>query len=339
MPITFNQSAVATSQRFLDSSTTAVRTASERLSSGLRINRASDDAAGLAIADTLNNKARVTSQAVRNINDGISLMNIAEAGLAQQGALLDRLQELATQAASGSYTNTQRRALQTEYTQLIAEFGRLGDSLSFNGINPLLAGRGSNSASYGFQVGIDGSGNSVLTIQGAESGSYSGIIAISNDIDGDGLYQFDDVLALAQLGGAGSTFTSEELAGYTLAVIGEENGARIFIGLTESHASVLKENEDGTFTTLGATAISFSTSTGQFTGDAAAGPLTISLAEGFSPVTIDLRGASVAFLTPDFDGPTLSVPAAVDNIFLTGIFTQDRALDALGVLAARKTSL
>jgi flagellin len=91
----------------------------------------------------------MTRQAVRNINDGISLLKVAEARLTQQGALLDRLQELATQASSGSFTNTQRRALQAEYTQLIVEFGRLGDSLSFNRINPLLAGRGSSGAAYG----------------------------------------------------------------------------------------------------------------------------------------------------------------------------------------------
>ena len=99
-------------QRNLDLSTKGITTSYERLSSGLRINHAADDAAGLAIAEQLKSDARVASVAIRNANDGISVISIADQAIGQIGNVLARLNELAEQSANGVYANSQRSALQ-----------------------------------------------------------------------------------------------------------------------------------------------------------------------------------------------------------------------------------
>lgn len=121
-------------QRMLGQATRAVSSTSERLSSGLRINRASDDAAGLAIADSLNADSRVFSQGVRNINDGVSALNIADSALNELTSILIRQRELATQAANGTFSFQQRKALTTEANALVDEFNRIVEAADFNGL-------------------------------------------------------------------------------------------------------------------------------------------------------------------------------------------------------------
>ena len=123
-------------QRRLGQSTADLRRSFERLSSGLRINRASDDAAGLAIADSLNADARIYGQGVRNVNDAISMLNIAEAALSEATNILTRLAELSEQAGNGVYTNEQRAAMDNEAQALAAEYERIIEVAEFNGIAP-----------------------------------------------------------------------------------------------------------------------------------------------------------------------------------------------------------
>src|SRR5215813_10351015 len=104
-------------RRHLDESGDALRKSIERLSSGLRINDAYDDAAGLAIADKLQRDTRVASQAIRNANDGISALAIGEKSLGQVTSIVTRLSELASESSTGTVTNTQRSAIQNEFTQ------------------------------------------------------------------------------------------------------------------------------------------------------------------------------------------------------------------------------
>ncbi len=121
-------------QRQLGDTTERIARVYERLSSGQRINRASDDAAGLAIASSLNASSRIFNQGVRNINDALSVMGIAEGAL---GALRDitiRQKELAEQAANGSYSTTQRQAINTEANALVNEFNRIVATTTFNKI-------------------------------------------------------------------------------------------------------------------------------------------------------------------------------------------------------------
>jgi flagellin-like hook-associated protein FlgL len=126
-----------TVQRNLGRATLDLSTTSERLASGQRVNKASDDAAGLAIAASLNVNARIFTQGVRNLNDGLSAVNIAEGAMNELGNIIVRVEELATQSISETYSDTQRQALQKEATALTAEWNRIVEATSFNGQNLL----------------------------------------------------------------------------------------------------------------------------------------------------------------------------------------------------------
>src|SRR5690606_8709682 len=110
----------------------SLRTTFERLGSGMRINRAVDDAAGLAVASALDARSRIYTQAIRNVNDGISLLNIAEGGISQMSDIIGRIRELATQAANGTFSAVQRITLDREADLLVDEFNRLTESTFFN---------------------------------------------------------------------------------------------------------------------------------------------------------------------------------------------------------------
>src|SRR5476651_429273 len=122
----------------------------ERLSSGYRINRAGDDAAGLAISENLKAQVRGLKQASRNAQDGVSLIQVAEGSLNEISSILIRLRELAVQAASDTIGPVERQFLNVEYDQLVSEIDRIADATEFNGTQ-LLAGVGSI---MDFQVGI-----------------------------------------------------------------------------------------------------------------------------------------------------------------------------------------
>lgn len=152
------------SQRNLDASTNRLTTSYERLSSGLRINRASDDAAGLAIAESLKADARVAQVGIRNASDGISIIAISDQAIGQIGNVLARLAELAQQSANGVYGNVQRSALVNEFSALTSEIERIAFTTKFNGL-ALLSGGGTVT----FQVGFDGSSLSQVTYSGVEA--------------------------------------------------------------------------------------------------------------------------------------------------------------------------
>src|SRR6201996_5466520 len=122
----------------------------ERLSSGYRINRAGDDAAGLAISESLRAQIRGLKQASRNAQDGISLVQVAEGGLNEVQSILIRLRELGVQAASDTVGPVERQFLNVEYDQLISEIQRIADGTEFNS-TPLLNGTG---AVFEIQVGV-----------------------------------------------------------------------------------------------------------------------------------------------------------------------------------------
>lgn len=147
-------------QTNLSRTTQALSKTLERLSSGLRINGASDDPAGLALADKLRADGKIAGVAIRNANDGISLVSIADSALSEVNNVLTRMAELATQSANGIFTNTQRSAMQLEFVALGSEIERIASTTTFNGLNLL-----SNSSSIAFQVGIDGTSNSQISVQ------------------------------------------------------------------------------------------------------------------------------------------------------------------------------
>lgn len=146
--------AALNAQRRLGQNTKALEQTCTRLSSGLRINRASDDAAGLAISESLNVDARVYNQGVRNLNDSISLVNIAEAAVRELTAIRTRQKELAEQAANGTLSGAQRNALNEEANALVAENNRIIAGTEYNGLNLLSTSLGS----LGIQAGYGQSG-------------------------------------------------------------------------------------------------------------------------------------------------------------------------------------
>lgn len=153
-----------TAQRNVNASTERLRTAYQRLSSGLRINRASDDAAGLAIAESLKADARVATVGIRNANDGISVIAITDGAIGQITNVLSRLAELAEQSANGVFANSQRSALQLEFSALMSEVERIAITTEFNGLKLLSGG-----VNVTFQVGFDGSSLSMVTYSGVQA--------------------------------------------------------------------------------------------------------------------------------------------------------------------------
>ena len=139
-------------QRNLLNSTQALGETFKRLSSGLRINSAADDAAGLAISDRMTSQIRGLNQAVRNSNDTISMIQIAEGALSETTNALQRMRELSVQAANDTYTYQDRQDLQKEFNQLVSEINRISQTTQFN--TQLLI-QGSYSGGKTFQVGAN----------------------------------------------------------------------------------------------------------------------------------------------------------------------------------------
>lgn len=167
-------------QRSLNASQGTLNTAIQRLSSGMRINSAKDDAAGMAIATTLDSKMRGDTVAIRNSNDAISMSQTAEGAMQKQTDALQRMRELAVQSANGSNSSDDRANLQAEFAQLDAEVGRLAKT-SFNGVDVF--------AATTFQIGSAASDTLASTSVTASTGvggsisDVSGATSALNSID------------------------------------------------------------------------------------------------------------------------------------------------------------
>ena len=150
-------------QRRLGMTTNALQKTYEKLSSGLRISRASDDAAGLAIADSLRADERIASVAIRNANDGISMISIADSALSEIGNVLTRMGELAEQSANGTLTGVQRSALDSEFGNLASEIQRISATTSFNGLGLLSGG-----AAVSLQIGFNSASTAQISFSGVQ---------------------------------------------------------------------------------------------------------------------------------------------------------------------------
>jgi flagellin len=160
MPQTINTNVSSlNAQRNLNTSQSSLATSMQRLSSGLRINSAKDDAAGLAIADRMNTQIKGINVAIRNANDGISLAQTAEGALATVTDVLQRMRELAIQAQNGSNGTSDRANLNTEFQQLSAEITRIATQTKFNGTAIVGAGAGTQT----FQVGANNGDTMTIT--------------------------------------------------------------------------------------------------------------------------------------------------------------------------------
>ena len=163
--------------RSLNETSSKIAKSMERLSSGYRINRAADDAAGLSISERMRSQINGLAQANRNIQDGVSMVQTAEGNLDEVHSMLQRVRELAVQYKNGTLSTADQNAIQTEVNQLASEIERIGSSAKFNGIS-LLSGTGSVT----FQVGVnDGDSITVSTISlGSTVGAFSTLSGASS---------------------------------------------------------------------------------------------------------------------------------------------------------------
>ncbi len=162
-------------QRNLYSTQGTLATSIQRLSTGLRVNSAKDDAAGLSIANRMDAQARGMNVAVRNANDGISLAQTAEGALGKVGDMLQRMRELAVQAANASNTSTDRTSLNAEFRQLADEIDRTLASTRFNGSTIL----GASAGSLQFQIGANNAASDQLSVTTTNMQSSASITAVT----------------------------------------------------------------------------------------------------------------------------------------------------------------
>ena len=177
-------------QKNLSKSTAALNSSFDKLSSGLRISSAADDAAGLAISESMSTQIRSFTIAERNAQDAVSMVQTAEGALAEVHSIMGRMRELAMQGANGSLTSTDRGFLDTEYQQLKAEIGRIQQSAKFNGKELLSL----NVSTIQFQIGLDDTQSDQLALTFGGFGLTS-ITGASNAVSGSGAAS-----ALAALG-------------------------------------------------------------------------------------------------------------------------------------------
>jgi flagellin len=225
MPLTINTNiASLNAQRNLDASQGSLATSMQRLSSGLRVNSAKDDAAGLAIAERMNAQVRGMNVAVRNANDGISMSQTAEGALAQVGDSLQRMRELAVQARNATNSSSDKDSLNKEFQQLQAEIQRVLGGTTFNGKHIL----GSDATTSTFQIGANTTVNDTITVSTIDMTQDSRINAVTGTscvID-----------ASATVGAIGTVIDNIDSA------LDEVNDTRATFGATESRFDAIIAN-------------------------------------------------------------------------------------------------
>ncbi len=230
MPQIINSNiASLTAQRNLNTSQGSLATALQRLSSGLRINSAKDDAAGLAISERFTAQIRGLDQARRNANDGISLAQTAEGSLSSAGDILQRIRELAVQSANASNSAGDRQAINAEVVQLTSELDRIATSSEFNGLKLLDGSFGSAT----FQVGANANQTITATtanFRTAQYGNYriGSLAATATNPDGD-LVQGSTANAIASNAAATS-----RVAGGTVTINGSSGSATVTVAAGSS---------------------------------------------------------------------------------------------------------
>ncbi len=221
MGLSINQNiAAVNSYRNLSNTQNDLSKSLEKLSSGFRINRAADDAAGLAISEGLRSQVGGLKVAARNAQDGISVVQTAEGALTEVHSILQRLRDLGVQAANDSNNTEARQNIATEATSLVDELTRIGNSTNFNG-TPLLDG---TAGTLNFQVGADGDANSRISVNlssanvtSVASALTTGRYALTGAIDaatvaGDVVFSQGGVDVTVAMGAADATRTAGDVA-------------------------------------------------------------------------------------------------------------------------------
>ena len=171
MPVINTNVSALYSQNAMKTNARAMSTVMEQLSTGTRVNSAKDDAAGLAIGQNMTSQIRGLNMAVRNINDGINMLQTAEGAMIEQTNMLQRMRELAVQAATGTLSDVQRGYLDLEYQALVAQIDKITTETKWNDQNLLTGTGGSSSGTFTYQTG-QASGNTIaVTISSMSIGT------------------------------------------------------------------------------------------------------------------------------------------------------------------------
>lgn len=318
-------------QRNLGASQGNLNKSMQRLSSGLRINSAKDDAAGLAISDRMTSQIRGLNQAARNANDGISLAQTAEGALQESTNILQRMRELAVQSANDTNSQTDRDSLNAEVTQLKEELNRIAETTEFNG-KKLLDGSMTDAT---FQVGANAGENQTISFSIASSkGDVLGTVD-AGTLSGD-----------VAASGSGTTNSTLSLTADTAGVAGDA----ITVNIVSAATTETTETAEVTFTaltdgqtfTLGGTVVTGG-STGA-TADEVAAAFLNGVTDG-TKVTIDASGADGLFTFAADDGSdttkldfTSATDGVVTALTLTGTNAAEATVDTTAGIAAADAS-
>lgn len=248
------------SQRYLTKNTDGLSTSLERLSSGSKINHAGDDAAGLALSESLQSQVAGTDQAIDNIQDGINMLQIAEGGLEIIGDSLQRIRELTVQSANGTYGSQERQSMLNEINERILEISRISKTATYNKISLL----DSKATSIILQIGADSSDTSRLDIRDAFGVINSTTLGITKV--GSAALGFTDIADKT-----GGTWTTDEMRAYmdTLdQAIQDVVSARSMIGAYQNRVeaaydnlTIMQENLTASYSRIADTDIAEETST------------------------------------------------------------------------------
>ena len=236
MPQTINTNIISlNAQRNVSTSQTALTSSMQRLSSGLRVNSAKDDAAGLAIAERMTAQVRGMNVAARNANDGISLAQTAEGALGKVSDSLQRMRELAVQSANATNSNSDKDSLDKEFGELAKEIQRVVGGTTFNGKNVL----GSHAGTLDFQVGANTTSNDLISITTTDMTSDSTITAVAGtDNAGSGRASVDSTASAGSIRGViGNIDTALDTVNAQRATLGASQ-SRFDAAVSNLHISV-----------------------------------------------------------------------------------------------------
>lgn len=260
-------------QRNLNMSQSSLATSLQRLSTGLRINSAKDDAAGLAISDRMTSQIRGLTQAARNANDGVSLAQTAEGALVETTNSLQRIRELSLQSANATNSASDRAALQSEVNQLKQEIDRIASTTEFNGLKLL---NGSFTA-QSFQVGANANQTIAVTVAGARGNDLA-----NNYVNGSST-------TTAHMGTSSTTAVAAALPGtntiaaQTLNISGTLGASTVAVTVGDS-AYTIANNVNAKEASTGVTARAYNST--QLSGLSASGTVSLTLGSGGSTATI-----------------------------------------------------
>nr|WP_315480846.1 flagellin [uncultured Rhodoferax sp.] len=298
-----------TAQRNLTASQSSLSTSITRLSSGLRINSAKDDAAGLSISERFTSQIRGLTQAARNANDGISLAQTAEGALGGAGTILQRIRELAVQSANATNSASDRAALNQEVGQLAAELDRIAKTTQFNGQNIL---DGSFSSSQ-FQVGANANQTITATTANFSTNKYGNYRVGASEAVGSGAGDLVENGSAAPGSLASSAAATSRVAGSTFVIDGASGSKTVTVAAGASAKTVAESVNAQT----GSTGVSATARTElDLDGLALSGSFSLSVtSDNTSPVTISFTTGAAA----DADGLAAAINAFNEKSSQTGV--------------------